>query len=542
MKSFTLYDSRNGFRQDISSAMLMESYPFKLTMVKNFEEFAVACGNNPDTIPVISDTAIDDFDAARMSAKPVFGYASASDGIRILQERGVTCIGLLKTSARLLDALSSPSLPIMSIGRDNGAITSPRQPPHSQEAQKSTIPSATQEQTSATTVTPESPISPAFPTIPGLTPDQMMQMFTMFQSMQAGGASLSPAQSSQGIKPTQDTTVASNATPAVTDASIGAQAVPEPAEVREVFEQSKAKSADAEIDNDLLLRQVEQKRTRVISVYAAKGGVGKTSIAAELATCLALTSNGRRKFRVCIVDYNIDFGDIASTLDLDEKGPNMTYWAEVIRASIAAGESPDTISFTQQEMEKYYLQRVDSRFDAYALSAPVMHEDSMYIKSAELEVMLRNIAENGGFDYVICDTGNNTRDASVIAMERADYILLVVTQDVTTANCNASVLRTLRDTGFDTNKVRLVINNVMPARETGISVQEVEETFAYQCVCRIKRTPDIIRANNTGAPLVLHQPKHDYTKQIRRIVSFVTTGEVVHDEPKKSLFGRSKKR
>ena len=269
---------------------------------------------------------------------------------------------------------------------------------------------------------------------------------------------------------------------------------------------------------------------------ATKGGVGKTSIATELATCLALTNNGRRRFRVCIVDYNIDFGDVATTLMLNEQGANMTYWASEIREMLESGKEPSEIVFDRKHMEDYYLQKVEAT-GLYALAAPIMHEDSMFIKSEELDIMLDNLVNNGGFDYIICDTGNNTRDSTVIAIDKADYVLLVATQDVTTANCNASVLRTLRDTGFDTDKVRLVLNNIMPAHETGISVQEVEETFPYECVCRIKNTRDIIRANNLGQPLV-YKPNHEYTKQIQRIVKFVTQGEVTQEEAKKGLFSR----
>lgn len=128
------------------------------------------------------------------------------------------------------------------------------------------------------------------------------------------------------------------------------------------------------------------------------------------------------------------------------------------------------------------------------------------------------------------------------AIEMSDYILLIATQDVTTANCNSSVLRVLGDAGFDTNKVRLIVNNVMSSRETGISVQEVEETFPYPCVCRIKRTPDIIRANNIGRPLV-YKPKHEYTKQIQKIVRFVTSNHIDaenQEKPRRGLFGRKK--
>ena len=70
----------------------------------------------------------------------------------------------------------------------------------------------------------------------------------------------------------------------------------------------------------MLEKQISQevgdtkKRAKIITVYSAKGGVGKTTISCELASYLALTEHGRDKFKVCIVDYNIDFGDVMGCL------------------------------------------------------------------------------------------------------------------------------------------------------------------------------------------------------------------------------------
>lgn len=509
MRNIILCESRNAFRNDITTALMLDSYPLNLTMTKNFEEFLVAADKNKDYIPVISDSILNEYDGARLPGKTVFGYASTPDGIRSLQENNVSCMGLLKTSEQLLSALTAVSLPVMGAARKETPKSSP--PPSKAVLQESPTAAPAVPSQQVPEPAPQQPIpTQGIPGFPNMTPEQLMQIMQMFQ------AAIPQAAATHPVTP-----------------MTGSQLKEHKAEQLEA-------ETDMELNKDILMDEVEKrKKTRVVSVYAAKGGVGKTSLATELAVCLALTSNGRRKFRVCIVDYNIDFGDVASTLELSETGPNMTYWATEIRKMLTSGRDPDEIQFSRQEMEGNYLQKME-KTGLYVLVAPIMHEDSMFIKAAELQVMLRNIVDNGEFDYVICDTGNNTRDSSVIAMDSADYILLVATQDVTTANCNASVLRTLRDTGFDTDKVRLVINNVMPARETGISVKEVEETFPYECVCRIKRTPDIIRANNLGKPLV-YNPKHEYTRQIQRIVQFVTSGEVVHDAAPPKKFGRKRK-
>lgn len=392
----------------------------------------------------------------------------------------------------------------------------------------------------------QTPQMPQLPGQPAFTPEMMAMMMQMMQQMnQASGNTTPPPQMPQQSNADQYIGAGNTqAQPAQEEAyDDGEDEEPRHPSggrlMRNRKKEREEQSVDEEVDEDLLARAVDQQRTKVVTVYAAKGGVGKTSISTELAVCLALTSNGRRRFRVCIVDCNIDFGDVSTTLELKDDGPNMSYWASEIREILEHGTAADDINFTRAQMEQHYLQLMKDT-GLYALCAPIVHEDSMLIKDTEIRVMLRNIIDNGEFDFVICDTGNNTRDSSIIALDNSEYVLLVATQDVTTANCNASVLRTLTDIGFDTNKVRLVINNAMSSRETGISVQEVEETFPYQCVCRIKRTSDIIRANNLGRPLV-YKPNHEYTKQIQRIVRFITQGDVPEEPKKKGLFGFSRR-
>jgi MinD-like ATPase involved in chromosome partitioning or flagellar assembly len=306
--------------------------------------------------------------------------------------------------------------------------------------------------------------------------------------------------------------------------------------VRSIHQQKLDEAADAELARDGI-NSTSQNKTKVISVYAAKGGVGKTTIASQTAVCLALTSNGRRNFKVCLVDYNIDFGDVMTTLALNPKGVCITHWCADIKERIERGHDPNTITYDVKDIENTWLQRM-SKTGLYVLTAPVVHEDSMDINDVELSVILRNLIENGGFDYIICDTGNNTRDSSVIALEMADYVLMVATQDVTTVNCNDSFLNTIKKIGFDTSKMRLVVNSVMPSQSTGITVKEIEESIPYPCIARIKRSEDVIKANNLGVPLV-YNPKHDFTKQIQNIVHYITGKGITgleDPEPKKRKF------
>lgn len=581
MRLIILGDARNDFLSDVTTSMMLEGYPFQLIQARTLTEVQTQANKNPGAEVVISESLLD---GTPINLRNAYGFSFTPGGNGKVTGSGLNFIGMFRTSGALLDTLTLTPLPIVASGAAPGGVNVAASTPVQQPVQRAQNPAQNNntkkpQQSPAHTEAPKNdprvqaaqtppvqknePVQQPYVQQPSVDPTPVQQpvQTAPVQTVPqiASGAPMTPEMFAMMAQFMQQMGMAPGAVPTAPAAPAASQPAPveqdpiastpntapayvSPAEkIRGQQAEQKAQEVEKAVDEDILARSVnDTHKTRVISVYAAKGGVGKTSISTELAVCLALTTNGRRRFRVCIVDYNIDFGDVATTLEFRDDGATMSYWAAEIREMLDRGDDPENIRFTRQQMEECYLQKMEDT-GLYALCAPITHEDSMLIKPTELEVMLHNIVENGQFDYVICDTGNNTRDSSIIAIDNSDYVLLVATQDVTTANCNASVLRTLEDSGFDTDKVRLIINNIMPSRETGVSVQEVEEAFPYKCVCRIKRTPDIIRANNLSRPLV-YKPNHEYTKQIQRIVRFVTAGEIVEDAPKKKkgLFGRRK--
>ena len=148
--------------------------------------------------------------------------------------------------------------------------------------------------------------------------------------------------------------------------AMGMNPMQSPTPVKEQLDENRRIRNDAMTSNTVLNDiAVRNTPTKTVAVYAAKGGVGKTTISTELAVILSMTSRGRGNMRVCLVDYNIDFGDVLTTLNLDNRGSNMSHWAADIRRRIAAGENPDDIQYSRQEI-KGRLQRVGNS-SLYAL-------------------------------------------------------------------------------------------------------------------------------------------------------------------------------
>lgn len=286
-----------------------------------------------------------------------------------------------------------------------------------------------------------------------------------------------------------------------------------------------------------------KKKAKVYTFYAGKGGVGKTTMVTEVATYLSLTEKGRGTNEVCVVDYNIDFSDVGTVLSL-ENDSRMVYWADDIKERIDRGEDPETMRYSREDIRSFLVQMPD--ISLYCLLGPESNLDSYDINEKELKVMLRNIVENGGFDFVLCDSGNNTRDCSTIALQMADDVFLITTQEVTTAKCNVSALDALEEIGFDTSKVKILINKTTSKKIAGISAEEIEDFFKdYECAAHIRDNPDVTKANNKGNPLVF-SANHSFTKEIGQLVEYILEDSISYaipraNERKKKQRERNKK-
>lgn len=286
----------------------------------------------------------------------------------------------------------------------------------------------------------------------------------------------------------------------------------------------------------------QEHKTRVLSVYSAKGGVGKSTLSANLALYLSMMDHGRGKYRVCLVDYNIESGDIRTLLGFKgEKLVDMGIWAEDIHQMLKRGMSPGAISFSREQIYRY-LTPYHDKTGLYVLLAPMLHENAQFIEANEIQIMLQNIIRNGEFDFVICDTADNTSDSSYCALEASDEVYLVCTQDVTTATRNDSVMRSLKHTGMDMSKFRIIINNVTSKRKAGVSVTDIEKYFeGYPCVGRIHENTDVLHANNYASPLVL-KPHNEFTEDLRKIVLYILNEKDEESSKKKGVLGRLFKR
>lgn len=248
----------------------------------------------------------------------------------------------------------------------------------------------------------------------------------------------------------------------------------------------------------------------IIAVNCPKGGVGKTTISKELALAFSTVKVNGQPLKVCLVDCDLDFGDVTSMLKLNPY-PNITHWTSDISQRLRENPAGE-IKYTQQQIESKYL--ITHPTGLKVLSAPSNHTDALDITGKEMEIILDNL-KNCDFDVIILDTGNNTKDYTLIALDKANVILMVTTLDVTTINDTNLLLNTLRSIQFPTSKIQLIVNR-MPKTDKDIDVSEISQVLRSPIIGIIPDFPKIRQLNNNGTPAVLGK-ENEYTAAIRKI-------------------------
>lgn len=256
--------------------------------------------------------------------------------------------------------------------------------------------------------------------------------------------------------------------------------------------------------------------SKVITLFGPKGGVGTTTIAANMATSLARHT----KKDVILVDLDLQFGNVALHMNVKSK-----YSIQDIVSHIDQIEIP----LLRSQMPR-------GSNGVSVLSIPSFIEDSESITPAHIEkllLMLRNV-----FDYIIIDTHHRLDDISIKAMDEANYILLVTTVDVPSLYHTKRCLHLFQKMSYTLEKLFLVINRFDALEEFDMkSTEKMLDFPIFWCI------PDhdyqaMISAVNKGQPISSLMPQ---LKLSRNYLDMAKKFNGLYDTDKNSKENKKKK-
>ena len=266
-------------------------------------------------------------------------------------------------------------------------------------------------------------------------------------------------------------------------------------------------------------------RGRLVTVFSPKGGVGKTTLAVNVA--LALSEGGTRK--VCVVDLDLAFGDVAITLQV--------FPARTIADAVHLESGLDF-----QVLEPLLTTYQDTMS---ALVAPVQPDAKDTIPAALVGRILGLLKQH--FDHVVVDTAPAFDEYVLQALDETDDLLLVTTLDVPTLKNVKVAVETLDLLNFPKSRRHLVLNRADD--KVGLTPDKVESTLNMKIAASIPTSFQVAHATNSGEPITGAQPKHAVSQAITRLARSVagSTGEAPPSAdsparpatPKRSLLRRN---
>ncbi len=249
------------------------------------------------------------------------------------------------------------------------------------------------------------------------------------------------------------------------------------------------------------------KSGQIISVFSNKGGIGKTTLATNLALHLA----DMTEEKVCLIDLNLQLGDITTFLDIS---PSFDI-AYVITHLSRIDES-----FLLSSLEKY------KNKELYVLADPPYVEQAEEISAEDIASLLSFLKEM--FGYVVIDTSSSFDIKTLTCLDVSDMILLVSMVNLPSIRNCQRCMDLFERLEYDSDKVKLVINRHIENEE--ISIYDVEDALGRDVYWKIPNDYFTVMSSiNKGVPISVINPDSNINKNISELAAKVSDTMLFND-------------
>lgn len=251
---------------------------------------------------------------------------------------------------------------------------------------------------------------------------------------------------------------------------------------------------------------VNKVNSKIISVFSTKGGVGKTTVATNLAVSLS-SLTGKK---VVLLDFDLQFGDVAICLNLYVKN-SIT---ELVKDFSNVGQDPGLV-------EEYLLTHYSG---IKVLAAPIRPEYAEYVTADHINKTIEYL--KGRYDYIIIDTSHGFNDTVIAALDMSDMILYVSTLDLPSIKNTKNGLEVMKSLNYPKDKVRIIVNK--SNESFGVNHSDFEGALGEGIWEMIPDDVASVTVSvNNGHPLVSHRRSSPVSKKLYKLAQRIMGDEKV---------------
>ena len=218
----------------------------------------------------------------------------------------------------------------------------------------------------------------------------------------------------------------------------------------------------------------------IITVFGPKGGVGKTTIATNLAIALAQEVGSS----VALVDADTNFGDVTAMLDMRPEHTLM----DLVRR---------TDGLSREELSQLLCQHSSG---VAVVPGPVDTFAWRDISADQFQKVLETLARI--HDVVLIDTGGTLNEVGVAALEAATLVLWITTPEFASVKDSLQCLESLQSISFPQDRIRVILNRV--SAEDGVRPHTLEEVLQHKVFWQIPYDRRLREEAERGNPRLLN--------------------------------------
>jgi pilus assembly protein CpaE len=237
----------------------------------------------------------------------------------------------------------------------------------------------------------------------------------------------------------------------------------------------------------------------IITVFGAKGGIGKSTVATNLAVSLAQQGTS-----TVIVDLDTGFGDVTAMLNVTAE----RHLGDLVR---------DVDGVDRNELRQYVALHEASGLDVLA-SPPVLEWRG--IATDDLRRMIELLARY--YDKVVLDTSGSITDVSEVALDVATIVLWVTTTEFTSVRDSIDAMKALEALSLPKERTRILVNSV--SADDNVRPKTMQEVLGRDVFWQVPYDKRVRQGTHFGQPISIAAPGSVAAKSFADLATVISGG------------------